>query len=105
MQQPDLDTNITNHLQNTAFILACSSGHGKIVKMMLEVSSDRKINLNHRGFEGRTGFVQASQQKHGQVVDLLVTNSEKYNIDLNAKNILGKSGHDYWPEKFPNHFE
>ena len=105
LQQPDLDTNITTDFQDTAFILACSSGHSKIVNIMLEMSSDRKINLNHRGAAGRTGFVQACLRKQEQIVDLLVTNSEKYNIDLNAKDNSGKSGYDYWPEKFPNHFE
>ena len=105
LQQPDLDTNITNNLQNTAFILACISGEGKIVKMMLEVSSDRKINLNHRGLGGCTGFVKACQKKHEHIVKLLVTNSAKYNIDLNVRDNAGKSGFEYWPEKFPKHFK
>ena len=105
LQQSDLDTNTTTDFQDSAFTLVCFLGQGKIVNMLLEISSDRNININHIGFLGRTGFVQACKRKHKDVVDLLVANSTKFNIDLNTRDNFGKSGYDYWPEKFPNHFK
>ena len=74
----------------TAFMLACEKGHADIVKLTLEYSVIKNINLNAFDKYGETGFFRAIENGQTDVVRLLLEHSAgMWNIDLKHRAIYG----------------
>ena len=56
----------------------------EIVKLLLDHSNDRKIDLNAKSKKGRTAFMKACTYDCKKTVKLLLNHSKSKDIDLNA---------------------
>ena len=56
LQEPDLDTNITNDCQETAFNFACQQKHEDIVELLMTNSTKYNIDLNTTDNFGKSGY-------------------------------------------------
>ena len=80
----NIDFNASNY-GRTAFTGASISGHTDIVKLLLDHSDIKNIDLNAGNKSGWTGFMLACTSGHKDVVQLLLDHSDIKNIDLNIK--------------------
>ena len=69
----------------TAFTGACISGHTDVVKLLLDQSDIKNIDLNAKNEKGWTGFTVACIIGHTNIVKLLLDNSDVKNINLYVK--------------------
>ena len=73
-------------------MLACYKGQIDVVKLLLDHSEDKNIDLNATTYSlGRTAFMIACGEGHKAVVKLLLDYSKDKNIDLNAKTNYGET--------------
>ena len=72
-------------------MLACYKGQIDVLKLLLDHSEDKNIDLNATTYSlgRRTAFMIACGEGHKAVVNLLLDYSKDKNIDLNAKTNYG----------------
>ena len=80
------------YLQGTGFVIACGQGHFDIVKILLDQSTSKNIDLNGRDREGNTGFIAACKRKTTDLVKLFLTHPHCQSLDFNIRNNAGQSG-------------
>ena len=68
----------------TAFMKACAYGHLVLVKVLIEASKTKDINLNARNIGGVNGLMLAGRRGHFGVVRELFKASEEFGIELNS---------------------
>ena len=83
--------NTKNQAGRTSFMVACEKGHKNIVKLLLDYSSERNIDLNARDEDGWTAFMWACGKEQTDVVKFLLDHSLERNIELNAKSTFGST--------------
>ena len=104
LDKPDILTalisknvNINFRMENgeTAFYRACKKGSVKTVSLMMEMSSQCKIDLNATEDRNEnTGFIIACKMKHSDVIEVLKSNARNFDINLDCKDWQNKTGHD-----------
>ncbi|XP_067660925.1 ankyrin repeat domain-containing protein 50-like [Haliotis asinina] len=73
---------------NNILQLACTAGHIDVVKYIISLNS---VNINSRGWKGRTPVMGAAEQGHKEVVELLVNHGVDLSLSENVWNILQKA--------------
>ena len=73
-------------LHTTPLQIACIMGQAEIVKLILQCSSFRNINLNETCVCGHTPLHYASMYGRDDVVEILLDHAESHNIILDIKN-------------------
>ena len=68
----------------TAFMKACAYGHLVLVKVLIEASKTKDINLNARNIGGVNALMLAGRRGHFGVVRELFKSSEEFGIELNT---------------------
>ena len=98
-----VDTNLIIHINHfdgeevdfdltiTPLQIACIMGQTEIVKLILQNSSTRNIDLNETCVRGHTPLHYASMFGKHDVVKLLLDHSESHAIKLNIKNNYGRT--------------
>ena len=98
-----VDTNLIIHINHfdgeevdfeltiTPLQIACIMGQTEIVKLILQNSSSRNIDLNETCVRGHTPLHYASMFGKHDVVKLLLDHSESHAIKLNIKNNYGRT--------------
>ncbi|XP_067660904.1 ankyrin repeat domain-containing protein 50-like [Haliotis asinina] len=65
--------------------LVCFAGHSDVVKYILSLNS---VDIDSRGWKGRTPVMIAAEQGHKEVVELLVNHGTDFSLSENVWNIL-----------------
>ena len=73
-------------LHTTPLQIACIMGQAEIVKLILQCSSSRNINLNETCVCGHTPLHYASMYGRDDVVEILLDHAESHNIIIDIKN-------------------
>ena len=73
-------------LHTTPLQIACIMGQAEIVKLILQCSSSRNIDLNETCVCGHTPLHYASMYGRDDVVEILLDHAESHNIILDIKN-------------------
>ena len=63
-------------------MLACKYGHKEVVKLLLEHSNTKKIELNVKDTNGQTAFILACYNGHIDVVKLCLDYSEVLDVNV-----------------------
>ena len=69
----------------TPFMTACKNGRDKVVKVFLEYSERKVIDLNAKNSLGMTAFMLAIMKNHTKTVQALLEYQGSNQIDVNAK--------------------
>ena len=77
----------------TAFHFACKDGRSEIVEMILQRSTDLKIDLNAKDLDDYTAFHRACQKGKIKVVEIMIEYLESTDLDLNAQGGNGTGFH------------
>ena len=75
-----------------AFELACTSGHSKMAKVLIQKSAELNIDLDHKDWLGETAFQNVCEYGNSKIAEMLIQKSTDFNIDLNAKDKYGMTG-------------
>ena len=75
-----------------AFHYACCHGQPEIAELIMNKSSEFKIDLNNTDNWGRTGFHWACWSGEINIVEMIIDQSEALKIDLIIKDNEGKTG-------------
>ena len=79
--------------KRTLLMLACQRGHINIIRLLMQFSKHKDIDLNAQDNNGYTALmiVCEAEEEHKHIVQLLLTNSR---IDLNARDKYGRTAYD-----------
>ena len=90
-----------NELESTYFFWACYFGqryysssykeHSEIAAMLLQKSTELKIDLNAKGYDRKTGFDWACNNGNLKLVEMIIQKSAVAKIDLNNRDNDGKT--------------
>ena len=75
-----------DHIGTTAFAYACIKGHTDVVKLLLDQSETKGIELNAIHHSKHSVFAVACRNGHTDVVKILLEQSYAKNIELEPKN-------------------
>ena len=83
LEQNWIDPNITDNDGKTAFMWACFVGHNEIVRILMDHSRSKNIDLNMKDRHGLTGLELACQNRHNvNLVKIILNRIEAKHIDL-----------------------
>ena len=72
-----IDLNAKTNNGETAFYLACASGHIKIVEMIIDNAKFLKMDLMSKNNNGSTGFQIAKNLGHADIVSIIEKKTAK----------------------------
>ena len=75
----------------TPFMLACRNGRKDVVKLLLEYSDSKSIDINAKTKAGYTAFMEACLQGRCGVVKILLEHCGNQTLKFNAKNGRGET--------------
>ena len=85
--------NIETKDHKTAFHIACQNGHFSIAELLVEKSSEFKIDLNSKEkYYGATAFHLACVNFNKRIIDMMVESVDSFNINLKIKDKNGMDG-------------
>ena len=89
------------------FFKACSYGHSKMVKVLIQKSIELNIDMNkkQRNLDkyGKTAIHKACQNGHLEIVEILIQKSTEFGIELNSRDDSGDTAFHYAIQR--NYFE
>merc|ERR1712062_396219 len=87
------DINATDQSGGTAFMWACLNGHKDVVKLLMDHSANKSIQMNARDQDGMTAFMHACKNGRKDVVELFLNESVySKHLELNTRDNNGCTG-------------
>ena len=75
--------------KNKLFQLACRRGHSKVAQVLVQNSTEFKIDINAKVWPGFTAFDHVCMRGYTKIAQWMIEKSVELNIDLNSKDKEG----------------